>query len=80
MDPARLQREPTQGELTALRAVALHGTIRRAAAALCISMHTVDAHLDSIRSKTKLRYLPQIIWWAASQGWLKEPPDIRIFK
>lgn len=61
---------PTRQEVEALRAVATHGTIRAAAAALSVSPHTVDAHLDHLRMKTGLRYLPQLVAWAAHRGFL----------
>jgi DNA-binding CsgD family transcriptional regulator len=61
---------PTGKELEVLRAVAEHGTISLAARALCLSPHTVDSHLDHLRAKTGLRYLPQLLLWAAMHGWL----------
>ena len=61
---------PTHHELEALRAIAEHGTIRAAAAALHLSPHTVDAHLDHLRAKTGLRFLPQLVAWAARRGLL----------
>ena len=61
---------PTRPEILAIRAVAQCGTIRAAAEALCLSPHTVDAHLDRLRAKSGLRYLPQLVAWAAANGWL----------
>ena len=63
--------EPTPQEVQALRAVVQHGTIRAAARALGLSPHTIDAHLDNLRSKSGLRYLPQLVAWGAAQGWLQ---------
>ena len=64
------QKAPTTPELQVIRAVAEHGTIRAAASSLNLSPHTVDAHLDHLRSKSGLRYLPQLVAWAAANGWL----------
>ena len=64
---------PTNHELNALRAVAMYGTIQSAAQALSLSPHTVDTHLDCLRRKSGLRYLPQLVAWAAKCGWLEEP-------
>lgn len=61
---------PTHQEILVLRAVASHGTIRAAAHALCLSPHTVDTHLDHLRAKSGLRYLPQLVAWGAANGWL----------
>lgn len=66
-------REPSRSELRALRAVVQHGTIRAAAAALHLSAHTVDAHLDRLREKSGFHHLPQIIVWAMYHGWLDMP-------
>lgn len=66
---------PSQQELNALRAVAKHGTIKSAAQALTLSPHTIDAHLDRLRCKSRLRHLPQLIAWAATNGWLQEIAD-----
>lgn len=63
---------PSQREIEAIQAVATHGTIRAAAAALTLSPHTIDAHLDSLRHRSGLRYLPQLIAWAARNGWLQD--------
>lgn len=60
----------TEYEIRVLRALAEHGTIGAAAAALEVSSHTVDGCLDRLRNRTGLRYLPQLIAWAARQGWL----------
>jgi DNA-binding CsgD family transcriptional regulator len=59
---------PSARELEILRSVAQHGTIEAAAAALFLSRHTIDWHLDNLRRKTGLRYLPQLVAWAAMQG------------
>ena len=61
---------PSPAELRALRAVAEHGTVRAAAESLFLSRYTVDFHIDELRRKTGLRYVPQLIAWAASHGWL----------
>ena len=66
---------PTLQELCALRAVAKHGTIQAAAKALYLSPHTIDAHLDHLRCKSGLRHLPQLVAWAAENGWLTEHSD-----
>ena len=66
------EESPSPAERAALRAVAKHGTIPRAAEALSRSRHTVDAQLDNLRDKTNLRYLPQLIAFAARAGWLEE--------
>lgn len=63
---------PSRREIEAIQAVAAHGTIRAAAAALTLSPHTIDAHLDSLRHRSGLRYLPQLVAWAARNGWLEE--------
>ena len=63
---------PTRQELEALRAAARHGTIKAAADALTLSSHTIDAHLDHLRWKSGLRYLPQLVAWAAHNGWLAD--------
>jgi len=61
---------PTHQELEALRAVARHGTIKAAAESLYLSPHTVDGYLDHLRWKSGLRYLPQLVAWGFSNGWL----------
>ena len=61
---------PSIFELTALRAVAEHGTIRGAAQSLGISPHTIDFYLDCLRGKTGKRYLPQLVAWGYRNGWL----------
>jgi DNA-binding CsgD family transcriptional regulator len=63
---------PTEQERRVLRAVAQHGTLAAAAEALSLSRHTVDHHIDDIREKAGLRYLPQLIAWAARCGLLDE--------
>lgn len=65
---------PTPQELRAIRAIAKHGTLRGAAMALLVSVHTVDKYVDHLRDKSGLRYLPQIIAWAARRGWLDGEP------
>lgn len=61
---------PTAHELIALRAVAMHGTVKAAAEALTLSPYTIDAQLDRLREKTGLHRLPQLILFACKQGWL----------
>ncbi len=61
---------PTAGELRALRAVADHGTLGAAAEALQVSVHTIDAQLDQLRQKSGRPKLPQLVAWAAENGWL----------
>jgi len=61
---------PTHQELEALRAVARHGTIKAAAESLYLSPHTVDSYLDQLRWKSGLRYLPQLVAWAFTNGWM----------
>jgi DNA-binding CsgD family transcriptional regulator len=68
----RRRTEPTPEEIESLRAIVEHGTIRLAAKHLHRSRHTVDTHLDRLREKTDLRYLPQLVAWAARNGWLAE--------
>ncbi len=63
---------PSEAETRVIRAVAAHGTIRAAAAALHLSTHTVDAHLDNLRRRTERRFLPQLVAWAAANGLLRE--------
>jgi molybdenum-dependent DNA-binding transcriptional regulator ModE len=60
----------TPQEQKVLRAIARHGTIKAAAKALTMSRHTAEGHLDSMRNKCKLRFLPQLVAWAAVEGWL----------
>jgi DNA-binding CsgD family transcriptional regulator len=62
---------PTSSEIKAICAIARYGTIAAAARALRISPHKVDWHLDRLRIKTGQRYLPQLVAWAASNGWLE---------
>ena len=71
MRTAHRQR-PSPGELRVLRALAEHGTIHAAARALHLSPHTVDWHLASLRKKTGLRYVNQLIAAGAEKGWLEE--------
>jgi hypothetical protein len=66
------RRTPTAREKAALRAVAEHGTIAAAAAARGKSRHTLDSQLDSLRRKSGRHYLPQLVAWAAEEGWLLE--------
>jgi LuxR family transcriptional regulator, transcriptional regulator of spore coat protein len=61
----------SQRELDVMQAIVEHGTIDRAAEALSISPHTVDRHVDNVRKKSGLRYLPQMTAWVSSEGWLK---------
>ena len=68
-------RMPTVQERRTLRAIAKHGTVRAAAEALIVSPHTVDAHLDHLRQKTGLHKIPQLIAWAARNGWLFDEPS-----
>ena len=64
---------PTPDEIRSLRAVVEYGTVRRAAVALHVSYHTVDAHLDKLRRKTGRRYMHQLVAWAAENRWFEEP-------
>lgn len=57
-----------------IRAIVEHGTMAGAATALGVSTHSVDAQLDLLRAQVGLRYLPQLVAWAASQGWLDGLP------
>src|SRR4051794_26988782 len=73
--PARLRshprcrsERPTCPELRAIQAVARYGTIKAAARELCLSPHTIDAHLDRLRQKSGLRHLPQLVAWVAMAG------------
>src|SRR5689334_13083929 len=66
---------PSRRELCTIRAIAQHGTIAAAASALGRSRHTLDAQLDRLRRKSGLRHLPQIVAWAARNGWLDEPRE-----
>jgi len=68
----------TRSEERCVQAVAEHGTIVDAAKALALSPHTVDAHLDSLRSKTGLRHLPQLVAWAARRGCIRAEEDERV--
>src|SRR5437868_10523058 len=61
---------PTASEIRAICAIARYGTIAAAARALRISPHKVDWNLDRLRAKSGQRYLPQLVAWAASNGWL----------
>lgn len=70
---------PTVAEREAIRAIALYGTMRAAAVSLSLSQHTVDAHIDRLRAKSGLRYLPQLVAWAGSQGWLLAADDGEIW-
>ena len=63
---------PSACEIRVLRAVAQHGTIGGAAKELSLSPHTVDFHLDSLRKRSGFRHLPQLVAWAAQQGWLEK--------
>jgi len=63
---------PTFQERRVLGAVARYGTVRAAAAALILSPHTIDAHLDHLRYKSGLHKIPQLIAWAAENGWLND--------
>jgi DNA-binding CsgD family transcriptional regulator len=73
MMPGR--QELTAPELRVLRAIVDHGTIHGAARALNLSPHTVDTHLDRLRKKIGLHYLPQLTAWAALHGWLPIDPE-----
>jgi DNA-binding CsgD family transcriptional regulator len=63
---------PTPAELDVVRAIARHGTVRGAAKELFLSPHTVDRHLDNLRTKTGLHHTPQLVAWAAANGWLDD--------
>jgi DNA-binding CsgD family transcriptional regulator len=62
---------PTEREIQILSAVTLHGTIRAAARALGLSRHTIDAHLDQLRERSGYHYLPQLVAWATTYGWIE---------
>jgi DNA-binding NarL/FixJ family response regulator len=66
----KMRKTLTRRELDVVRAIVDHGTIDRAASALALSRHTVDRHVDNVRKKCGLHYLPQITAFAATQGWL----------
>jgi DNA-binding CsgD family transcriptional regulator len=67
---------PSPQELQAIQAVAEFGTLEAAARSLNLSYETINSHLDSLRRKSGRRYLPQLIAWAAEQGYLKsERPE-----
>ena len=68
------QHLPTPHELIALRAVAIHGTVKAAAEALVLSPHTIDNQLDRLRERTGLHHLPQLIFFACEQGWVRTIP------
>jgi Bacterial regulatory helix-turn-helix protein, lysR family. len=62
---------PTEREIQVLSAITRHGTIRAAALALGVSRHTVDATLDLLRERSGFHFLPQILAWATTHGWLE---------
>ena len=72
---------PSLNEIRVLRALVRHGTMRAAARALGVSQHCIDSHLDHLRVKSGLRYLPQLVAWAAVHGWLGDdlPPEATWF-
>jgi DNA-binding CsgD family transcriptional regulator len=53
-----------------LQAVVEYGTVKAAAEALHLSVHTIDAHVDSLRRKSGHHKIPQVVAWAAANGWL----------
>lgn len=65
------RKTPSEPELQVIRAIAERGTIRGAAESLLLSAHTVDARLDRLREKSGFHYLPQLVAWAAKNGWLE---------
>lgn len=71
---------PSPPEIRVIQAVAKHGTIPKAAESLFLSPHTVNAHLDNLRRKSGLRWLPQLVAWAAAQGWLQGIHDSEALK
>jgi DNA-binding NarL/FixJ family response regulator len=64
--------EPTTAERAVLRAVEKHGTVKGAAEDLCISPHTLRAHLGHLYNKTGLHNKTQLVLRAMSEGWLAE--------
>jgi len=62
---------PTAHEITVLQAIVDSGTMPLAAERLGLSVHTVDSHVDNLRSKTGLTKLIQIVAWAAQKGYLR---------
>lgn len=70
---ARYGEAPSPQELRVLQAVVEHGTMRHAAEALGLAVATVDMYVDLLRVKSGRRYLPQVIGWAAENGWLAPP-------
>jgi DNA-binding CsgD family transcriptional regulator len=69
---------PSEQELRVIRAVIVHGTIRGAARALGLSPHTVDSHLDHVRSKSGMRRFSQIVAWVSENGWLSVEKPARV--
>jgi DNA-binding CsgD family transcriptional regulator len=61
---------PSASEIRALQAVVEYGTVKAAAEALHLSVHTIDAHVDSLRRKSGHHKIPQVVAWAAANGWL----------
>ena len=75
LDPVTVSAIPTPAERTVIWALARYGTITEAAKALVVSRHTIDTHLDNLRHKTQLRFLPQLVWWATTCGWIGKDDD-----
>jgi DNA-binding CsgD family transcriptional regulator len=68
---------PSLAEIMALLAVVEHGTTKRAAEAMFRSRHTVEWHLSSLRRKTKLSHVHQLVARAIVEGWIG-PGDIHL--
>lgn len=62
--------EPSERELEVLTVYARFRSVRLTANALCISTHTVDAHLDHMRSRAGLRTRDEFLALAIEMGWL----------
>ena len=61
----------TAREVHILQAIVDNGTMPLAAKRLGLSLHTVDAHVDSVRTKTGRQKLIQIVAWAAQEGYIR---------
>ncbi len=65
---ARAESGLSARELDVLRLVVTGHTDKQVAAALVLSLSTVQTHLDRIRDKTGVRRRPELVRWAIERG------------
>lgn len=65
---------PTETEIRVLAAIAEAGSVPAVAKLLGITFHQAHHAVDTLKKKTGLGHLPQLIAWAFQEGWLVALP------